>query len=150
MKVMPSAIKAYSTPIMMPEISVWIRSSVLYIHGPEPAVLLDWSSPTRSLVSECIGDLGVGLRLPLFGVLQDHQRRRPVVPQRAFRLREGHRHLRPSLERAGLERLDQRLRLGRLCRLDRLRDDDGIPERIQRRIDRRLVELLLVLLGEPL
>ena len=81
---------------------------------------------TSLSLSERIGDLGIGLRLVRLGVFQDHQRRRPVVPQRAFGLRERHRHRRPALERAGLERLDQRLRLGGLGHLDRLREHERV------------------------
>src|SRR5947209_16376532 len=132
--------------------SVWASSSVLYIHGPELAALvgLPLRSLSGSLVSQRIGDLCVGLRLSFLRVLQNHQRRRPVVPQRTFRLREGDRNGGPALERSGLERLDQGLRFGGLRRLDRLREHECVSERIERGVDRRLVELLLIFFREPL
>src|SRR6266568_6558000 len=79
-------------------------------------------------LTQRVGNLGIRRRLVHLGEFHDHQRRRPIVPQSTLSLRERHRHRRPSLERAGLERLDHRLRLGGLGGLDRVRKDDRIGE----------------------
>src|SRR5262249_21643541 len=82
------------------------------------------------------------------GVLQDQHPRPPIVGEQPLGAGERHRRGGPALERAGLERLDERLRLRALRLIERLRDDQHVAEAVERGIDRGFFIFLLVRLGE--
>src|SRR5579883_995678 len=117
MNVMPSAMRAYSTPIMTPAISVWTKSSVEYMgdcphpyppptsRGREPRDGASCPLLQRQLGEGWGGGTGqeralrraahvfqhhVGLAPILvgLGVVQDQDRRRPVVEVDAVGARE--------------------------------------------------------------
>ena len=60
--------------------------------GPEHTELSASRAMRRCSFTKRIRDLGIRLRLIGLGVFQDHQRRRPVVPEHAIRPRECDRH----------------------------------------------------------
>ena len=71
------------------------------------------------------------------------------MPIDARRLWKRHIAGSPSLERAGFQRFRNRRGIRALREIDRLSDDDDVAEPVERGVNGRLVEFLLIPLRQP-